>query len=178
MEACSVLLALCAGNSPVAGEFPAQRPVTRSFDVVFFDLRLNKHLSKQWWGWWFETPSRPLWRHCNVCLPRQRNSFEDQIPVYEIYNNPIYRRIAVSWSTRLVVPITATREGDAPYWVAGDRLSIYSRRPIYRSPIKQDCFLQKEAMVCVSNAFVIEDSKFKWYFLLWKLSKWQRKQIC
>ena len=34
------------GDSPVTGEFPAQRPVTRSFDV-FFDLRLNKRLSKQ-----------------------------------------------------------------------------------------------------------------------------------
>ena len=44
------------------GEFPAQRPVTRCFDV-FFDLRLNKRLSKQWWGWWFETPSWSLWRH-------------------------------------------------------------------------------------------------------------------
>ena len=49
------------------GEFPAQRPVTRSFDV-FFDLRLNTRLSKQWWGWWFETPSSPLWRHCNAYL--------------------------------------------------------------------------------------------------------------
>ena len=39
METFSALLALCAGNSPVSGEFPAQRPVTRSFDV-FFDLRL------------------------------------------------------------------------------------------------------------------------------------------
>ena len=39
--------ALCAGNSLVTGEFPAQRAVTRSFDV-FFDLRLNKRLSKQW----------------------------------------------------------------------------------------------------------------------------------
>ena len=38
------------------GEFPAQRPVTRSFDV-FFDLRPNKRLSKQPWDWWFETPS-------------------------------------------------------------------------------------------------------------------------
>ena len=46
------------------GEFPALRPVTRSFDV-FFDLRLNKRLSKQSWGWWFYTPSRPVWRHCN-----------------------------------------------------------------------------------------------------------------
>ena len=51
------LLALCARNSPVTGEFPSQRPVKRSFDV-FYDLRLNKRLSKQSWGWWFETPSR------------------------------------------------------------------------------------------------------------------------
>ena len=61
----STLLSICAWNSPVPGEFPAQRPVTRSFDV-FFDLRLNKELSKQSWGWWFETPSCPLWCHCNV----------------------------------------------------------------------------------------------------------------
>ena len=46
---------LC-GEFTGPGEFPAQRPVTRSFDV-FFDLRLNKRLSKQPWGWWFETPS-------------------------------------------------------------------------------------------------------------------------
>ena len=65
METFSTLLAICAGNSPVPGEFPTQRPVTRSFDV-FFDLRLNKRLSKQSWGWWFETLSRPLWRHRNV----------------------------------------------------------------------------------------------------------------
>ena len=46
MDAFSALLAICVGNSPVTGEFPAQRPVTRSIDV-FFDLRLNKRLSKQ-----------------------------------------------------------------------------------------------------------------------------------
>ena len=49
----------------VPGEFPTQRPVTRSFDI-FFDLRPNKRLSKQSWGWRFETLSRPLWRRCNV----------------------------------------------------------------------------------------------------------------
>ena len=43
METFSALLAICAGKSPVPGEFPAQRPVTRSFDV-FFDLHLNKRL--------------------------------------------------------------------------------------------------------------------------------------
>ena len=64
METFPALLAICAGNSAVTGEFPTQKPVTRSFDV-FFDLRLNKRLSKQWRGWWFGTPSRPLWRHCN-----------------------------------------------------------------------------------------------------------------
>ena len=58
---------LLRGNSPVTGEFPAQRPMTRNFEV-FFDLRLNKRLSKQSWGWWFETPSCPLWRYCNVKL--------------------------------------------------------------------------------------------------------------
>ena len=42
----STLLALCAGKSPVTGEFPEQRPVTRSFHV-FFGLRLNKRLSEQ-----------------------------------------------------------------------------------------------------------------------------------
>ena len=44
METFSALLAICAGNSPVPGEFPAQRPVTRSFDV-FFDMLLNKRLN-------------------------------------------------------------------------------------------------------------------------------------
>ena len=54
---------LC-GEFTGPGEFPTQRPVTRSFDV-FFDLRLNKRLSKQPWGWWSETPSSSLWRHRN-----------------------------------------------------------------------------------------------------------------
>ena len=46
METFSALLAICVGNSPVPGEFPAQRPVTQSFDVFFY-LRLNIRLSKQ-----------------------------------------------------------------------------------------------------------------------------------
>ena len=69
METFSALLAICAENSPVPGEFPAQRPVTRSCD-----LRPNKRLSKQSRGRWFETPSRPLWRH--------RNELTKYIPVF------------------------------------------------------------------------------------------------
>ena len=64
METFSALLAICEGNSPVPGEFLAQRPVTPGFHV-FLDLRLNKRLSKQSWCWWFESISRPLWRQCN-----------------------------------------------------------------------------------------------------------------
>ena len=55
----------------LCGEFIGPRwiPRTKAIDAeldILFDLRLNKRLSKQSWGWWFETPSRPLWRHRNV----------------------------------------------------------------------------------------------------------------
>ena len=43
---------------------PSQRPVTWSFDV-FFDLCLDRRLSKQSRRCWFETPSRSFWRHRN-----------------------------------------------------------------------------------------------------------------
>ena len=76
METFSALLALCAGNSSVTGEFPSQRPVTRSFDISFY-LCLNKRLSKQSWSWWFETPSRSLGRQCN-----------DFTDLYIFHNNP------------------------------------------------------------------------------------------
>ena len=64
---------LC-GELTGPSEFPAQKPVTQSF-VVFFDLRLNKRLSKQSWGWWFETPSRPIWSHRNEIVRKQVTLF-------------------------------------------------------------------------------------------------------
>ena len=79
METFSALLAICAGNSPVTGEFPTQRPMTRIFDM-FFDLRLNKRLSKQSWSWLFETPLRPLWRHCN-----DRGANGDELNEYQVH---------------------------------------------------------------------------------------------
>ena len=80
METVSALLAICAVYSPVPGEFPAQRPVTRSFDV-FFDLCLNKRLSKQSWRWWFETLSRPLWRHRNGNLNEMDSLIRRHFPM-------------------------------------------------------------------------------------------------
>ena len=86
----SALLAFCAGNSPATGEFPAQRPVTRSFGV-FFDLRLNKRLSKQSWDWWFETPSRSLWRHCNAMLTSCQLNSECIISLWPSGTISLYR---------------------------------------------------------------------------------------
>ena len=68
---------LC-GEFTVPGDFPAQRPVTRSFNV-FFELRLNKRLSKQSRGWWFETLLRPLWRHCNAIITGWATWVEDMM---------------------------------------------------------------------------------------------------
>ena len=53
------------------GEFTGHRwiPRTKTSDAelcFFYDLHLNKRLSKQWRGWWFDTPSHPLWRHCSA----------------------------------------------------------------------------------------------------------------
>ena len=58
----------------LCGEFTGYRwiPHIKASDAelsCFFYLRLNKRLSKQSWGWWSETPSRPLLRHCNVMGP-------------------------------------------------------------------------------------------------------------
>ena len=94
METFSALLAICAGNSPVPGEFPTQRPVTRSFDV-YFDRRPDNRLSKQSWGWWFETLSHSLWRHRNVPFNRKCTIQLRQIsytlhimPVSQLYRGP------------------------------------------------------------------------------------------
>ena len=90
------VIGLCTGNSPgpvnsphkclvtVTGELPSQRPVRWSFDV-FFDLRLNKQLSKQSWGRWFETPPRSLWRHCNGMMGKQHR------PGYSVTYFPVMR---------------------------------------------------------------------------------------
>ena len=88
----SVLLAICAGNSPVPGEFPAQRPVTQSFDVCF-DLRLNKRLSKQSWDWWFEMPSHPLWHHSNENLQQTPHT----TPSWVSYGGVYYENFEENW---------------------------------------------------------------------------------
>ena len=81
----------CKENPPVASGFPSQRPVTLSFDI-FFDVRLNKRLNKQSRRWWFETPWRSLWRHCNGNLTKnsfgELANFNEPPPGARYWNSP------------------------------------------------------------------------------------------
>ena len=97
METFSALLAICAGNSPVSGEFPAQRQVTRSFDV-FFDLRLNERLSKQSWGWSLETQSRLLWRKNNEYICNDMSSVV------------VHTEISLTWDISPFVALQTTQD--------------------------------------------------------------------
>ena len=102
METFSALLAPWAGNSPVAGEFPAPKPVTRSFDV-YFDLHLNKRLCKQSIRHLFEMPSCSLWRQCNGWYrlrPVGSNSIYDDISSAkpkERCQKKIWRNLEMIW---------------------------------------------------------------------------------
>ena len=65
METFSALLGICAGNSPVPGEFPAQRSVTRSFDVFLICFWINAWVNNREAGD-LRRYRAPLWRHSNV----------------------------------------------------------------------------------------------------------------
>ena len=123
-----MLLALCAGNSQVTGEFPTQRPATRSFDV-FFNLCLNKWLSKQLWGWGFETPSRSLWRQCNGEL----ETIYSQVPLKcgLIYHHVTYDTAITVAESESDIRITT----DNPYHaLTGELWGVY-----YEDLEKIDC---------------------------------------
>ena len=121
----SALLGFCAGNSPVTVEFPWQRPVTRSFHA-FFDLCLNKRLSIQSKRWWFEMPSRPLWRLCNVndCICRIRMLYKPLIAV----NGMLFAFISISllsWKWKMYI-------------------FFYQKRRVNSGPRHRRCLLSQE----------------------------------
>ena len=151
METFSALLALCAGNSSVTGEFPTQRPVTRAFDV-FFNLRLNKRLSKQWWGWWFETPSRPLWRHWKYIHNSMWNVISHQRSKFNCWSQ--------TWMSNYIP------------WIYVDVITYaYRKRPLRRNScrgtviyIKSNDFFRLLKSVWINDWF-----KMKWESIVWKI---------
>ena len=136
METFSALLAICAGNSPVPGEFPTQRTVTRSCDV-FFDLRLNKRLSKQSWGWWFETLSRPLWRQWTGSITWLRMAWPaHQQPWYGLCSATRFLSTTRSLKSSYAISVSRRYIGydDFIKWKHCPRYSLFVRG-IYRSPV-------------------------------------------
>ena len=122
-----------------SGEFHTQRPVTRSFDV-FYDLRLNKRLSKQSWGWWFETLWCSLWRHRNGArrvLGHQQSHREshDRIQIH-------FRWLNINWLART---------------------SKVSRHRAAGIKQNRDGTLSRLTDVCVKMGPVITSSNMTWY---------------
>ena len=115
------LLAIRAGNSPVTGEFPAQKPVTRCFDI-FFDLHMNKRLSNRSWGWWFETLSHQFWRPCNVLALCAGNSpVTGQFPV----QMPVTRGFGVFFDLRMNKRLSKQSEaGDLRHYRAQYNVTV------------------------------------------------------
>ena len=109
METFSALLALCVGNSPVPGEFPTQRPVTRSFDV-FFDLRrLNGPVNKCKAG-----DLRRIRPHYDVTVMMQQRSAHFSCPnagllIYTDYNAHRAQFILMAGSLNCIFPNTVNQ---------------------------------------------------------------------
>ena len=125
MEIFSALLAICAGNSPVPVNSPHKGQWCGALMVVLFYLRLNKRLSKQSWGCWFETLPRPLWCHSNgwintfqasTCFPQGRISLPQCREIIENKNISlcilkIFQHIARKPSWDIFAEIRTSRSG-------------------------------------------------------------------
>ena len=128
----------------LCGEFTGRRwiPRTKASDAehwCFFYLRLNERLSKQRWGWWFETPSRPLWHHRNV------------------------EQFLMSLGEVLMIALTYPHA--IKFWQAflccygGSFLWIYFRQTV----CNDTCILSSHGtlLVCLWHSLKIQDSRFK-----------------
>ena len=162
----SAVLAICAGNSPAIGEFPTQRPVPWSFDV-FFDLRLNKQLSKLSWGWWFETPSRSLCHHCNALLN----------PQLLWINRQKYRDKCVKQRCRILISCYYKRHHDYPL-ISRENYNLYDNHKIdnlltLRIHIYYIYDLFHETFVHSMHVFysVILNSKYNGYYTIPRITK-------
>ena len=66
-------------NSPHKGQWCGDLVM-----FFFFYMCLHKRLSKKSWGWWFDTPSSSLWRHCKeICLCNDAACVANAVSEYE-----------------------------------------------------------------------------------------------
>ena len=133
METFPALLALCVGISPVICEFPSQMPLTRSF-VAFFDLRLDKRLNEQSRRRWFETPSRPLWRHWNVLSEKLSGSTISAIETMSYHYSDVIMSAMASQITGVSI-VWSTAYSGADRRKHQNSTSLAFLRGIHRSPV-------------------------------------------
>ena len=140
METYSTLLALCAGNSPVDGEFLAQRPVTWSFDDLISCAWINDRVL-QLWGWWFESPSRLSWCHCNGTWTRWR--YTNRITVkaacivilaIAVHYNDV-KMSAVAFQITSLTIVYSTLYSGSYQWKHQNSATLAFVRGIHRSPV-------------------------------------------
>ena len=87
METFSALLALCEENSPVTGEFPSQRPVTRSFDVFFLSApEQTVHQTIETTVIW-DAIALITWRHCSVKRENSSDMAKHGKKMYIVFGN-------------------------------------------------------------------------------------------
>ena len=110
MQTLSALLAICAGNSPVTSEFPAQRPLARSFDV-FFDLRRNE-------GWVNNREAGDLRCH------RAHYDVTVIYPIKYINDFVLFLKVSSAWINSLRFRDTFIRRwtGSSLIWIMACRL--------------------------------------------------------
>ena len=132
-ETFSMLPTLCAGNSLVTVEFPSQRPVKWSFNV-FFDLHLNKRLSKQLRRQWFGMPWYSLWRHCIFFIVLYwKEKYEDHFYT-------MYPWICIS------LPITMTSQW--AWWRLRSPASRLFTQPFIQTQIKENIKAPRHWPLC------------------------------
>ena len=159
---------LCKGNPPVTSGFPSQRPEKRSFNV-FYDLRLNKRLSKPSIRWWLETPSRSLWRRCNgqtvSCLTKS-------VTLHGL--SPMRKSMCCEWPYQICPTYTDVMPGMPGYrksWYAGHAGSSAGRhwKLLYNLPYQVAVFffiyigvnVKSIILAMIYDIFVIS-SPFVW----------------
>ena len=144
-------------TGPLCGEFighPSQRPVTRSFDA-FFHLRLNERLRKQSRRWWFETPPRSSWRHCNESCGKDRGvlsrrtqhgmAYHIKIIAMILYSYSIFRSPLTYWGRDKMTAISQTT-----FWNANIIISLNTPKNFWRgcaAPVFDQIPLAKEILV-------------------------------
>ena len=144
----------CAGYSPVIGEFPAQSQWRGA--LIFFYLRLNRQLSKQWRRWWFETLLRSLWHqswvYVNQSCPTQCYSYFAEYLAYVTINvmfqysffRLCHNNVPVIYANHYIVPQDKCVASKICY------TRIYQDQP-------SSCFCNILTVTCICNCTVMVD---------------------